>query len=84
MTSSAVLYQVRGSGQGWIITDASGQRVNDKVYHCRHIADTRAHNLENTARFAAINRIRSCLCCGVSFKSQGPHNRMCNPCRLRS
>ena len=81
--TAAPHYEVNGSGQGWIIADHLGQPVNGKVYRCQHIAATRAHNLENIARFAAINRIRDCLCCGVSFKSQGPHNRLCNPCRQR-
>lgn len=24
---------------------------------------------------------RPCITCGKPFRSQGPHNRMCNPCR---
>lgn len=24
---------------------------------------------------------RPCLCCGERFWSEGPHNRMCEPCR---
>lgn len=28
-------------------------------------------------------RQRPCLCCGVSFASHGPHNRMCQDCRRR-
>ena len=24
---------------------------------------------------------RHCLCCGDPFRSDGPHNRMCTPCR---
>ena len=27
---------------------------------------------------------RSCLCCGKGFESEGFHNRMCQPCRLRA
>ena len=26
-------------------------------------------------------RLRACLCCGVKFRSQGAHHRMCAPCR---
>lgn len=29
-------------------------------------------------------RERTCLCCGRPFESEGPHNRMCNPCRGRA
>lgn len=25
--------------------------------------------------------LRACLCCGREFKSEGIHNRMCQPCR---
>ena len=24
---------------------------------------------------------RNCMCCGAEFDSQGPHNRLCSPCR---
>lgn len=27
---------------------------------------------------------RLCLCCGNLFASEGPHNRMCGPCRTRN
>lgn len=27
---------------------------------------------------------RKCLCCGKPFASQGPHNRLCTPCRGKS
>lgn len=26
-------------------------------------------------------RVRSCRCCGTDFRSDGPHNRLCNACR---
>lgn len=26
---------------------------------------------------------RPCICCGSRFWSEGPHNRMCAPCRLQ-
>ncbi|WP_444667152.1 hypothetical protein [Cereibacter changlensis] len=28
-----------------------------------------------------LPRMRSCLCCGDEFQSEGYHHRMCNPCR---
>jgi tRNA(Ile2) C34 agmatinyltransferase TiaS len=28
-------------------------------------------------------KVRSCLRCGTRFRSEGPHNRMCKPCRGR-
>lgn len=27
---------------------------------------------------------RSCMCCRQEFESEGPHNRLCNTCRLAS
>jgi hypothetical protein len=27
---------------------------------------------------------RACLCCGDTFDSEGPHNRMCNACRRQT
>ncbi len=27
---------------------------------------------------------RSCMCCGKGFESEGFHNRLCQPCRLRA
>lgn len=75
-------YDVVGSGQSWIIADSDGRSVNGRFYRCQHIATARAHHLENEARLIPLRRQRHCLHCGVSFTSEGPHNRMCNPCRL--
>lgn len=27
---------------------------------------------------------RACLCCGATFQSEGPHNRLCERCRRQS
>lgn len=37
------------------------------------------------AKAAAASRIkvRACLCCGADFKSDGPHNRLCQMCRRK-
>ena len=29
-------------------------------------------------------RIRPCMCCQENFRSEGPHNRLCNSCRNRA
>lgn len=36
-----------------------------------------------TAARIAIRKpdVRACMCCGVRFNSDGPHNRLCNRCR---
>jgi hypothetical protein len=31
----------------------------------------------------ATMRNRPCMCCGRGFLSEGPHNRLCGPCRLQ-
>ncbi|WP_226557798.1 hypothetical protein [Salipiger thiooxidans] len=31
----------------------------------------------------ARQKKRNCMCCGGFFMSEGPHNRLCNPCRAR-
>lgn len=28
-------------------------------------------------------RLRPCMCCAREFSSDGPHNRLCDPCRKR-
>jgi tRNA(Ile2) C34 agmatinyltransferase TiaS len=37
-------------------------------------------SMERTARLKS----RACLCCGGTFDSEGPHNRMCNSCRRQT
>ena len=32
----------------------------------------------------SCSRTRPCLCCGKSFASDGPHNRLCSTCRTKS
>lgn len=32
---------------------------------------------------AGRGKKRSCLCCTETFVSEGPHNRLCDPCRKR-
>lgn len=29
----------------------------------------------------ARRRLRPCMCCKAEFPSEGPHNRLCDPCR---
>lgn len=33
---------------------------------------------------ADTRKVRKCLCCGREFNSDGPHNRLCGPCRSKS
>lgn len=34
-------------------------------------------------RQVSRRQVRACMCCRSSFESQGPHNRLCDPCRRR-
>lgn len=83
MPDTIPYYDVIGCGQSWIIADGSGQPVNGRSYRCQHIATARAHHLENEARLNLLRRPRDCLHCGARFISDGPHNRLCGPCRSR-
>lgn len=38
------------------------------------------HRLDQIERQRKL-RQRPCLCCGQTFASEGPHNRLCDPCR---
>lgn len=42
-----------------------------------------AQNLDRVGLTTAKRGARPCLCCGRVFDSEGIHNRLCNPCRLR-
>jgi len=38
--------------------------------------------IERRAFRQAATSSRPCMCCGKRFWSEGPHNRLCDPCRL--
>lgn len=66
---------VRGSGKSWAVFDGD-QRVSQH-FTCHYTAIGAATRLEKEGRQAQ----RACLCCGSQFISEGPHNRLCTPCR---
>lgn len=55
------------------------------IFETRRAAEVwlkgKAHLLEQIAQ--ETRQIRACMCCRTSFESQGPHNRLCDPCRKR-
>lgn len=69
------MFDVIGSGEGWQVRK-NGRPVGN-VYKTEERA------------FALINRLtrdeklseRPCITCRTVFKSEGPHHRMCRPCR---
>lgn len=64
-----------GTWPGWIVCK-DGEKVYGAV-SAKWRADDQRDRLEREAR----KKSRSCLTCGATFISEGPHNRMCSPCR---
>ncbi|QPM89128.1 hypothetical protein [Pseudooceanicola algae] len=73
--TQAVPLAVRGSRDGWAVFE--GPRQLTRGYSCEYTAHSAATRLERQRR----QKTRNCLCCGGQFLSDGPGNRMCNPCR---
>lgn len=67
--------EVRGSGEAFAVVQDG--RVVSRTYRIPERAWAAADRLERAAR----RRIRACLCCDKAFMSDGPHNRLCGPCR---
>ena len=44
----------------------------------------KAMQAERTKDKPRVLKRRPCLCCGVTFDSEGPHHRMCGSCRTQS
>lgn len=68
-------FTVEHWGRGWAVF-RDGARVTGIIAHWHH-AMFRRDELARAARTVT----RACLCCGTSFASEGPHNRLCDPCR---
>ncbi|WP_300439310.1 hypothetical protein [uncultured Mameliella sp.] len=70
-------FEVKKTGFGWAVFDRRTRKKVSQQVSSRSVADERCTQLNHEAR----RRLRPCLCCGAAFISEGPHNRMCNPCR---
>ena len=70
------------SGQGYFVVSPSDVRVSGP-YHSKENALTNRDARQRQADAKARRGPRPCLCCGAVFESEGAHNRMCGPCRLR-
>ena len=79
--TDATLLRLRGEGVAWKEIGAAMGRLTNSVMARFSLLQHRA--AESTARQRQAERIkvRACLCCGKSFKSEGPHNRLCDSCR---
>ena len=72
-------YRVDRANQYWAIFNAQGERVSG--FHTdRSTAEDACARLIK----AASKQLRSCLCCGRNFQSEGAHNRLCDGCRRRT
>jgi len=56
-----------------------GRRVTGHFTHRGH-AEARVDKMNRLERVTT----RACMTCGGSFRSKGPHNRMCPRCRTMS
>jgi hypothetical protein len=72
-------FTVRKSGSGFAVFDGS-VRISGVLSRvaAQYIRDRMVRAAERPMT------LRACLCCGASFESEGPHNRMCNTCRRRA
>lgn len=62
---------------GWhVVLDGNGKTVS-----APRTTRAQAVDLVEELTRRALRKTRACMCCGVSFVSEGPHNRLCNPCR---
>ena len=77
------LYSVSAIAGGYAIFDRSGARIGEP-FRFRGEAERRRDELQGEADRKAKRGPRSCLCCGVTFASEGIHNRLCPRCRARS
>lgn len=68
--------EIRGINHNWAIYH-NGRKIRESTGGLSS-AEALAHNLERQMRPKVK---RPCLNCRTAFQSEGPHNRMCDPCR---
>lgn len=71
-----------GHGKGWVVVNGDGRQV-DGPFGTEAEAAFRARAMKAALDARAKRGPRPCICCGVTFDSEGIHNRMCNRCRGR-
>lgn len=72
------MLDIRGSGQTYSVCH-NGRPVTRAFWSI-----TAAEHALDRIDTATRQRRRPCLCCGKTFLSKGPHNRLCTPCRKES
>lgn len=71
------------TGRGWFVIDPEGVRQAGP-FQCDNKALMSLEARQRAADMAAKRMLRPCMCCGAEFHSEGIHNRLCGPCRLKS
>lgn len=69
------MFDIRGSGQSFAVFQVD-TRVS-RFYYSKERAEAAGDRLAKKKRQTS----RPCISCTDSFASEGPHNRMCDPCR---
>lgn len=67
----------------YAVIDQSGERVS-ALLHSQTQADTICDYRNRLAAKRARQQVRPCITCGREIHSEGPHHRMCDPCRRRA
>lgn len=68
--------------RGYVVLDPSRRVVGD-FGSSRGMAETRCGHLNAELARQEKRGPRPCMCCGMTFVSEGIHNRLCNRCRCR-
>ena len=71
-------FKVRGSGASWDVVDPAGKII--RTFRHNYDAEQMAQRLTRLDRL----KNRPCMCCGHTFSSEGPHNRLCVGCRKQT
>lgn len=74
MARPSPAYRVEGSGNAWAIFRGD-ELVRVTAHHDRAL-----DQIETLLRRHRAS-LRPCIACGARFTSEGPHNRLCGPCR---
>jgi len=73
-----VQLDIRGSGVRWRLVANGRPLIGWYTSYGNAVAAARP--AEARLR-AAAGRRRACLCCAATFRSEGPHHRLCDTCR---
>lgn len=61
----------------------SSAAIGNRLGYQRSVIENRMKALGLVRSPRVEKTRRACLCCGASFESAGPHNRLCTTCRKK-